>query len=282
MAASVIPQTTPRLKNILFTTDFSEGSLAALAHAGALVRAFGATLRLCHIESRAPLAAGLADPHLYEEAGKDAVRRLDSLRLLPELKGLKPSLVLGEGDLKTELLRIVHESDVDLLVAGTRARTGLSKMLLGSVIEEICRTVTCPILTVGPEISNQPAGQYQHIIFPTNLSELSEKAVPYIALLAKKFGSQITVLHVLPGDQKSNDDTTRNAMSRQFAALSPFQAEFVVAHGNTAETVLRVAQEKKAGLIALGIRNAFRPGILRERTAYRIIAGAQCPVLTVR
>jgi nucleotide-binding universal stress UspA family protein len=46
--------------------------------------------------------------------------------------------------------------------------------------------------------------------------------------------------------------------------------------------VLRVAREKKAGLIAMGIRNAFRPGILRERTAYRIIAGAQCPVLTVR
>jgi nucleotide-binding universal stress UspA family protein len=46
--------------------------------------------------------------------------------------------------------------------------------------------------------------------------------------------------------------------------------------------VMRVAREKNAGLIAMGIRNAFRPGVLRERTAYRIIAGATCPVLTVR
>jgi hypothetical protein len=42
-----------------------------------------------------------------------------------------------------------------------------------------------------------------------------------------------------------------------------------------------VSREKGAGLIALGIRNAFRPGTLIERTAYRIMAGAHCPVLTV-
>jgi len=42
-----------------------------------------------------------------------------------------------------------------------------------------------------------------------------------------------------------------------------------------------VAREKGAELIALGIHNAFRPGILVERTAYRMMAGAHCPVLTV-
>lgn len=354
MAAPVfVPQTTPRLKNVLFATDFSEGSLAALSHAAAIVRAFGANLHLCHIESPAPLSAGLADPHLYWAAGQDAVSRLAATRSLPVLKGLKPLLVLGEGDLRKELLRIVRESDIDLLVAGTRGRTGFRKMLLGSVIEEICRTVTCPILTVGPESANQqpshaqsnaqadaqaagqalaqtgwaraeggtPAGRtpspYAHILFPTNLSELSEKTVPYIALLAQKFGAQVTVLHVLPNDEASTADeltqneSVRNAMIRRFAALVPhsgaapagpsrfalsaegmggpewaelvpFDTEFIVARGNIAETVLRVAREKHAGLIAMAIRNAFRPGILRERTAYRIIAGAQCPVLTVR
>ena len=71
-------------------------------------------------------------------------------------------------------------------------------------------------------------------------------------------------------------------MARDLPALADIHAEFVVAMGDTAETVLRVAREKNAGLVAMGIRNAFRPGVLRERTAYRIIAGATCPVLTVR
>ena len=310
MAAPVfLPQATPRLKNVLFATDFSEGSLAALSHAASITRAFGATLHLCHIESAAPLSAGLADPRLYWAAGEDATQRLAALRSLPVLKDLKPSLVLGEGDLRKELQRIIRESNIDLLVAGTRGRTGLRKMLLGSVIEEICRTVTCPILTVGPETAGQeqsgaasgwaraeggtssatqPASPYPRILFPTNLSQLSQKIVPYISLLAQRFGAQIIVLHVLPDDEASTadefskNDEIRDQMFLQFDGLRPFLPEFIVARGNTAETVLRVAREKQTGLIAMAIRNAFRPGILRERTAYRIIAGAQCPVLTVR
>jgi nucleotide-binding universal stress UspA family protein len=96
------------------------------------------------------------------------------------------------------------------------------------------------------------------------------------------------VLHVLSEDQASAADakevteSTRKTMTNTFrTALDEFQPEFIVASGSTAEAVLRVAREKQANLVALGIRNAFRPGILRERTAYRIMAGARCPVLTV-
>lgn len=287
-APLLITPTSPRLKNVLFTTDFSTGSLAALPYATRIARAFGSTLHLCHIEPTAPLATGLADLHLYETAGKDAARRLASLRDLPELKGLHPALVLAEGDFKIELLKVVSTADIDLVVAGTRGRTGLRKMLLGSVTEEICRGVMCPILTVGPEAASTTDAPFQRILFPTNLSELSLKAVPYIAMLAQQFGASITVLHVLPAneattsDEKALTESVRKTMSREFSALAGLHPEFVVAMGETAETVLRVAREKNAGLIAMGIRNAFRPGILRERTAYRIIAGSQCPVLTVR
>ncbi|HET7872247.1 MAG TPA: universal stress protein, partial [Terriglobales bacterium] len=73
MAAPIlITPTAPKLKNVLFATDFSLASLEALPYAGAIVRAFGGKLHLCHIEAAAPLSAGLADPHLYEAAGKEA------------------------------------------------------------------------------------------------------------------------------------------------------------------------------------------------------------------
>lgn len=289
MAAPILlTPTSPRLKNLLFTTDFSTGSLAALPYAAAIARAFGAKLHLCHIEPTAPLSTGLADLHLYEAAGKDAAHNLAALRDLPELKEMKPALVLAEGEFKSELMKVVTAADIDLVVAGTRGRTGLRKMLLGSVTEEICRTVTCAILTVGPEAANTTKAPFQRILFPTNLSELSLKTVPYIAMLAREFNSPITVLHVLPGDEATTADekalteSVRRKMIDEFSALAELQPEFVVAVGDTAQTVLRVAREKNAGLIAMAIRNAFRPGILRERTAYRIIAGAQCPVLTVR
>lgn len=287
-APLLITPTHPKLNNVLFTTDFSTGSLAALPYAARIARAFSANLHLCHIEPTASLSTGLADLHLYEAAGKDAAHNLAALRDLPELKGLKPALVLAEGDFKIELLKVVSTADIDLVVAGTSGRTGLRKMLLGSVTEEICRTINSPILTVGPEAASAGNAPFQRILFPTNLSDLSRKAVPYIAMLAQEFGAPITVLHVLPtdeaiaSDENALTDFVRKNMTRKFSALADLNPEFVVATGDTAETVLRVAREKKAGLIAMGIRNAFRPGILRERTAYRIISGAQCPVLTVR
>ncbi|MGZ7090729.1 MAG: universal stress protein, partial [Candidatus Angelobacter sp.] len=165
-APLLITPTSPKLKNLLFTTDFSTGSLAALPYATRIARAFGANLHLCHIEPTAPLATGLADLHLYEAAGRDAAQHLAALRDLPELRGLKPALVLAEGDFKNELMKVVSAANIDLVVAGTRGRTGLRKMLLGSVTEEICRAVTCPILTVGPEAAYTADGPFQRILFP--------------------------------------------------------------------------------------------------------------------
>ena len=280
-APLLITPTVPKLKNVLFTTDFSSASLDALPYASAIVRAFGGKLHLCHIEATAPLTAGLADPHLYEAAGKEAADSLAALRRLPVLKGLQPALVLAEGEFKAELLKIVGQSQIDLVVAGTSGRTGLRKMLLGSVTEEICRDVACPILTVGPGLVQTDA-PFKRILFPTNLSELSKKTVPYIAMLAQRFGAQITLLHVVEQYESKLVESSRAQMSIGFPELDSFKPEFLVTAGNVAENVLRVAEEKKADLIAMGIRNAFRPGVLRERTAYRIIAGARCPVLTVR
>jgi nucleotide-binding universal stress UspA family protein len=280
-APLLITPAVPKLKNVLFTTDFSSASLDALPYAGAIVRAFGGKLHLCHIEATAPLSAGLADPHLYEAAGKEAADNLAALRRLPVLKGLQPALVLAEGDFKAELLKIVSQSQIDLVVAGTSGRTGLRKMLLGSVTEEICRDVACPILTVGPGLI-QTEAPFKRILFPTNLSELSKRTVPYIGILAQRFGAQVTVLHVVQQYESKLVESSRAEMSIGFPELDSFKPEFLVTAGNVTENVLRIAEEKKADLIAMGIRNAFRPGVLRERTAYRIIAGARCPVLTVR
>lgn len=291
MAAPILfTQAASNLRNVLFTTDFSPASLAALPFAGVIAGAFGSNLHLCHIEPAAPLSGALADPHLYEAAGRRAAEQLAALRNRAELHALKPepALVLAEGEFKEELLKIVSRSRIDLVVAGTSGRTGLGKMLLGSTTEEICRVVSCPILTVGPGVTLGTGKPFRNIIFPTNLSELSRKTVPYLAMLAKRFGSAITILHVRPSqEEESQEGESRSAsaiaaMKRDFADLAGFEPELVAAFGETAETVLRVAREKNADLIAMAIRNAFRPGVLRERTAYRIIAGAPCPVLTVR
>jgi nucleotide-binding universal stress UspA family protein len=276
------------LKNVLFTTDFSDESLKALPFAGCITRAFRSRLHLLHIEAAAPLTAGLSDTRLYETAGRNAAAQLSSLRNSPAIQGLDPALVLAEGDIKAQLLKTIGDRRIDLVIAGTRGRTGVRKMLLGSALEEMCRASTCPILTVGPEAVFHPEAPFQRILFPTNLSEESRKAVPYIAMLAAEFGSRVTVLKVLSENEATKSDlssvinSTRAKMTEMFGPeLGKFGIEYQVSFGATAEAVLHLARLKGAGLIAMAIRNAFRPGILRQRTAYQIMAGAPCPVLTV-
>jgi len=273
----------PVIENILLPTDLSDDSLPVLPYAGVIARAFGAKVHLCHIQADVPLAAGLAAPRLYEAEGKNAAQHLNALRASPTLKGLELKLLLVPGTIRDAIQAIVSANHIDLIAVGTHGRTGLAKMVLGSVAEEICRVATCPVFTAGPATESMPAAPFKKILFPTNLSEISKKTLPYIALLARKYGSQVTVLHALAeGERSARAEAARKTMAQEFGpALADLQPEFMVGFGNTPESVLRVAKEQQAGLIALGIRNAFRPGILMERTAYRIMAGAQCPVLTV-
>lgn len=285
-----VPATQLKLKDILFATDFSEGSQHATPYVGALARTFHSAVHLCHIEPAVPLASGVAAPRIYEATGQATAEHLTVLLNAPALKGVNLNLALGAGNFKEELSNIIRDRKIDLVVAGTHGRTGLRKMLLGSVVEEIMRVATCPVLTVGPGTPFRKDVPFHHILFPTNLSEVSEQILPYVILLATEFGAKVTVLHVIPPTQAAGDEgkslrpLAQKAMAESLQReLVFFRPEYLVEEGDPVETILRLALELKADLIAMGIKNAFVPGVqLRSSTAYRIMAGSHCPVLTLR
>jgi nucleotide-binding universal stress UspA family protein len=185
---------------------------------------------------------------------------------------------------------MVEDKRIDLIVMGTRGRTGVRRLLLGSAVEAVCRVATCPVLTVGPGLAPRPATTFGRILFPTDLSDDSKRILPYLRQLAEEYQSEITVLHVMPEELVSNPDAAtlaepiRNTLIQTFEPeLSGLKVEFSIGFGETVETVLRTSRAKRVSLIAMGIHNAFLPGVqLKSSTAYRIMAGAHCPVLTYR
>jgi nucleotide-binding universal stress UspA family protein len=289
-SAPVVPATPLTLKDILFTTDFSEGSEHALPYVRVVARAFRSAVHLCHIEHAVPMASHVAAPEIYEAVAKATAEHLTALLNSPALKGLNLNLALGSGRFKDELLKIIRERDIDLIMAGTHGHAGFRKFLLGSVTEEIIRISPCPVMIVGPSAISSGELPFRTILFPTKLNETSEKILPYVILFAKEFRAQVIVLNVtekeLPGGT-GNGAVRQSIQQEMTEALEPalafFKPEFMVESGDPAETVLRVSRERKIDLIAMGIRNRFAPGAhLRLSTAYRIMSGAQCPVLTLR
>lgn len=278
------------LKDILFATDFSPASEHALPYLRLIATRFHSAVHLCHIERRAPLASSLAASEVFEATAKITAERLTALLNAQQLRGLNLNLALGSGKIKDELLNLIRDRNIDLVIAGTHGRSGWRKAALGSVAEEIIHAATCPVMIVGPSTRPRGDASFGKILLPVDLANVCDKILPYAAFLASEFSSQITVLHVIPSHEPKSTGDHRGvcrAMQRMLEEkigplLEPFRREFVVEAGEPGETIVEVARARGINLIAMGIRhNSSHPTQFRSGVAYKVIAGAECPVLTV-
>ncbi len=132
---------------ILFPTDLSAASEFCLEQATSLARARGATLLICHVEEP-PLAYGGGE--LYY--GLPSVQDLDVAAALEAIVPKHPAVPyehrLLSGDPATEIVRLAADEGVELIILGTHGRTGLKRLLMGSVAEAVVRRATCPVLTI--------------------------------------------------------------------------------------------------------------------------------------
>ena len=133
------------MATVLFPTDFSTASDAALSHAEALAKQSGAELLIVHVEEP-PLAYGGGELYygLPEPTSDRIQKMLADVR--PQDAAVKFKHLLVMGDPAGEIVRIADEEKVDSIVLGTHGRTGLSRLLMGSVAEGVVRRAPCPVL----------------------------------------------------------------------------------------------------------------------------------------
>jgi universal stress protein A len=140
------------IRVILVPVDFSPDSDRALAYAADLASALGAHLHLLHAYHLPPLAAapyGSSLPQSVWDELRDAARaELEERREKLVGRGLEAQAHLTTGMASEAIREAAAEVGADLIVMGTRGRTGLAHVLLGSVAERTLRTAPCPVLTV--------------------------------------------------------------------------------------------------------------------------------------
>jgi nucleotide-binding universal stress UspA family protein len=130
---------------ILVPTDFSAPSEAALAYGRGLASQCDAALHLIHVAENPFLRAAVQDRCSLEDA---IVRRLQD-RLTDADRERGAVAILEQSDEPAnEILRYARSADIDLIVMGTHGRTGLARVVLGSVAETVVRTAPCPVLTL--------------------------------------------------------------------------------------------------------------------------------------
>jgi nucleotide-binding universal stress UspA family protein len=234
-----------------------------------------------------------------EQLSED-LRRFAAPAIDPEVR---TDFCVQEGVAASRILDEVKTGSVDLVVMGTHGRGGFDRLVLGSVAEKVLRKATCPVLTVPPPAPGLPRGPlvFKEIVCPVDFSPASQRALQFALSLAEESDSRLTLVHVVEAlseevsialapynlheYRRQIDEDARH----QLQAAVPEQArewctvEEVLACGKPYREILRIANERQAQLIVMGVqgRNALDL-MLFGSTTNHVVRQAACPVLTLR
>jgi len=249
------------LKNILFATDFSQAADAAAPIAIQIARRYGAKVYGVHVNRFDDYTAAAPNAWAAMAEAAEKETKEDAGRLNEQLQGIEHEVVIGEGNIWEVVSNLIEQKEIDLIVLGTRGRTGLEKVILGSVAEQILRQSACPVLTVGPHV-NPWSDEYvkmREIVYATNLATGTPVAAPYAISLAQENQAHLVLLHVIehpkPGDLVDSPEVVN----------------------------LKARKLRHTDLIVLGARPARGLAThLNMGTVHKVVSQATCPVLTVR
>lgn len=296
MKAATASAAAAAVKTILFPTDFSDASRRAQSYATAMANRFRAKLLILH--ARDPRDYNLP-PETWQRAEHADANKMQELQrsIANAFPVLKSELCVGEGTAWQIVESALAKHKVDMIVLGTRGRTGLGKLLLGSHAEEIFRRAACPVLTVGPHAQDIKGTEKElrEVLYATDFSPESQAAAPYAVSIALALEAHLNLLHVVEepkvGELVSATEVVPSS-ERLLRALIPEDAQFwrdpryFVERGVASEKILEVAERIPASLIVLGVRKGTGvPGAathLGIGLAHKVVAAAACPVLTVR
>ena len=289
-----LPQVTRlSLKNILFPTDFSPASKAALPFAVALARTYGSTLLIAHAIPPEPLLEVVTDrlPAQDDRVRQDARHKLHEFTHSQSLANTPVKAVLDQGDLQDVIPAIIEEQNIDLVVLGTHGRRGISKLVLGSSAETIYRSATCPVLTIGPQVHDAADWKPHRILCPVDIAEDPEQLMHYALSWAEENQSDLVILQAIPlvpwQERPAVAERCRRALNR----LIPEQAqdwctpEILIRWEYAVEAILQTAHERESDLIIISVHKSRVSALaahLPWPVASEVVSRASCPVLTVR
>ena len=206
--------------------------------------------------------------------------------------------VVREGDASQKIADSAREFQADRILMGTRNRSKGSKLLLGSVVKQVLRSVNPPVMTVGPEayLRVNYKGDEKVVLYATTLGETSRPGAVLACRIAAAGKARLVLLHVLPqiqDIQSSGQPALLHSSARrklrqlveESGALEICGSRLVetrIEHGIPSDEILAAASELKASLIVLGTtQRSTLLRLTRDRTIYHVLAHARCPVLTL-
>jgi nucleotide-binding universal stress UspA family protein len=295
-----------QLKQIICSTDFSDFSNYAIPYAIALAREFKSKLYFCHVIDLSSAAVyGEAVLALEEQQKRMVAYAREELSALMADHDIDWEPLITVGNPAYEIGRLAQEKGVDLTIAASHGRSGLKRLILGSVTERLMRTLPCPLLIVrSPDRGFlKPSEQeikLRSILVGCDFSPDSTLALEYGLSLAQEFQSELHLAHVLqppvyenliktPPEYNEAQQDLRDQLIEKLTSLVPEEARSWctpvtnLLAGQPNEEIIKYAVVHNLDLIVLGLRGqTLVEALCVGSTTDRVIRRAPCPVLSVR
>lgn len=282
-------------EKVLFPTDFSDYSKKTVEYVWGLKGVGVEEIVLVHVMDlvgvEAPIAAQIETKLMANlEEIADKIRS----------HGLEVKSLLLSGVPFLEILRVSEEEEVNLIVAGSHGKSPLDEILLGSTSERIARKAKMPVLLIRYKMFEDPHDiklekfseeSFQKILYPTDFSVCSAKALDYIKRFTEVGMTEVVILNTIEPKKYDEPQMMENVILESQSKLDRIADQLkhlgiecttIVEVGEPTNKLLEVSEREKVSMIAMGSRGrGLVQGQLLGSVSSETIRRAKRPLLLI-
>jgi nucleotide-binding universal stress UspA family protein len=292
-----------RRPSVLCPIDFSNPSRAALRYATAIAERFRTSLTLLTVND--PLLAETAELRagpewLSDDSEHELNRFFEQTFEHRTLFPIDVEVLVTTGQPAQEILRVARARRCELIVMSTHGLTGVRKLFFGATTERVLRETSIPVLVTpavepGPLFLDNLRSLVGRVLAPVDLTAASKNQVQVAGALASAVDVPLILAHVVeplrfpgpPSARRPAVENERRARSEQalqelMTAIPPgVKSEGLTAFGDPAEEIAKIARDRHAGLIVIGLHGSPLSGPRMGSVTYRVLCLSQTPVLAL-
>lgn len=288
--------------SVLCPVDFSDSSRGALRYAAALAAHFGARLTLLAVND--PLLEEADEVAGTARLAEDTARELDRFFHGTFSRGphgvSDVKIEVTSGKPASEILRVCQATGSDIIVMSSHGLTGFRKLFFGSTTERVLRETGVPVLVTpasdpGPERLEDVSRRVRRVVVPVDFSPATGHQLLIARGLAEALDVPLLLLHVVEPVRASpvaQARLTQVEAERRYRAEQELErvlqetpgrtkTEALIAYGEPAEEIAKVATDRDAGIVVMGLHSSPLLGPRMGSVTYRVLCLAHRLVLAL-
>ncbi|WP_435005476.1 universal stress protein [Tundrisphaera lichenicola] len=288
----------PCFRTILVAADFSERSKSAFRFACSLAEETKTRIFVLHVAEE-PFSGGLlermAPRKVTDRTKQNALEEWLREEYSPD-RPIEVEYRIDAGIITDQILRLTHEAGADLIVLGTHGRSGVRRILAGSVAEAILHRAGCSVLALHTPGLDRPTDESIRVMLhPTDFSDRSDAALRVARLIARDHGARLLLLYVEPIDFVAGvalgaplnpigyHEPLMHLRAKVDGRDLKYPVEMQCEQGDPATQILRVAEQIRCDLIILGSHGRTALGrLLMGSVAEAVLRRSSCPSLIIK